>query len=319
MIKKPIIIIGAPRSGTTILFRTLAQHEDLWHLPTESHSVLEGPFKPNILNNESNRVRAEMLDDKLENELLQNFYTSSINLNHIYKDVGNIFSANSVIEKINHKIALQVAKVSKLKKTSTIRFLEKTPKNSLRVSMMDKLFPDAIFVWLIREPLGNIRSIYKGWHASEKVGILNFSRYSSAGYPVMSELELTDTNEKMWRFLLPPHWESLKGKTTVDAAIMQYYSALYYAHKDFKDIDPKRIIKVDYKTFVDNPQDDIKKILNKAELNSSIHVDKFIENLPKVNESKTLNKNAAHDDIIQDKIDSFLPLKELMEEIHGKL
>lgn len=315
MIKKPIIIIGAPRSGTTILFRTLAQHEDLWHLPTESHGLLEGPFKPDISQYKSNRVTAEALNEELKNQLIRKFYANAINLNNIYKDVSTIFSANSVIEKINHKIALKIASLSKLKKGSSIRFLEKTPKNSLRVSMMNELFPDAIFIWLIREPIGNIRSIYKGWHASEKIGMFNFSRYGSAGYPIMPELNFTDSNEKIWRFLLPPKWKSLKGTTTLDAAILQYYSALYYAHKDFKEIDDNRIIKVDYKTFVNSPQREIANILDKAELNWSENIDKFVNNLPRVNESKTIN-NSELIDLIQEKIDNNLALKELMEEIN---
>lgn len=319
MIHKPVIIIGAPRSGTTILFRTLAQHEDLWHLPTESHGVLEGPFKPDILKYESNRVTAENLNAKLKNELLQNFYDGAINLNKVYSDVNKIFSANSVIEKINHKILLKLALLSRLKKKSSIRFLEKTPKNSLRVSMMNELFPDAIFVWLIREPLGNIRSIFNGWHASEKVGMFNFSRYSSAGYPVMSELGLTDTNEKMWRFLLPPHWEDLKFKTTLDAAILQYYSALYYANEDFKHINNDRIIKIDYTSFVKEPQQDIQHILEKAELRNSDNVDKFVRNLPRVNESKSLKKESEQNHMFEEKINAYLPLKELMEQINARL
>jgi len=46
MIERPIIILGAPRSGTTILQRCLALHPDLWHLPGESHFILEGPLHP---------------------------------------------------------------------------------------------------------------------------------------------------------------------------------------------------------------------------------------------------------------------------------
>ena len=47
-ITSPIIILGAPRSGTTILHRSLAMHPELWHLPAESHAILEGPLHPRL-------------------------------------------------------------------------------------------------------------------------------------------------------------------------------------------------------------------------------------------------------------------------------
>ena len=65
MFTKPIIILGAPRSGTTILTRCLAMHPDLWHLPGESHSILEGPFHPALIGYRSNKVGSEMVDKLL--------------------------------------------------------------------------------------------------------------------------------------------------------------------------------------------------------------------------------------------------------------
>ena len=39
------------------------------------------------------------------------------------------------------------------------RILEKTPKNAVRVSMLNELFPDALYIYLYRNPRENISSI----------------------------------------------------------------------------------------------------------------------------------------------------------------
>ena len=65
MIHRPIMVLGSPRSGTTLLFRCLAMHVNLWHPPSESHAVFEGPFHPASKGYESNRVTAEDLSERL--------------------------------------------------------------------------------------------------------------------------------------------------------------------------------------------------------------------------------------------------------------
>src|SRR5690554_3785853 len=141
MLLKPIIILGAPRSGTTILYRCLALHPELWHLPDESHHILEGPFHPARTGIDSNRVTASDMDDKLAFELKTQFYRAAINLNRVMRDPVPFFVGNSLPKRVFNKIAVQlVGSLSHRNKPKTLRFLEKTPKNTLRVSMLARLF-----------------------------------------------------------------------------------------------------------------------------------------------------------------------------------
>ena len=43
-IDRPIFIIGCNRSGTTLLFRNLSEHPDLWSLYVEAQSVFHARF-----------------------------------------------------------------------------------------------------------------------------------------------------------------------------------------------------------------------------------------------------------------------------------
>ena len=44
-----------------------------------------------------------------------------------------------------------------------LRFLEKTPKNVLRIPFIERIFPDALYVFLWRDPRGNLASIMEAW------------------------------------------------------------------------------------------------------------------------------------------------------------
>ena len=62
MIRTPVIVLGAPRSGTTMLYHALARHPDLWSLGGESNAILEGPLHPSRRGWVSNEEAADALD-----------------------------------------------------------------------------------------------------------------------------------------------------------------------------------------------------------------------------------------------------------------
>ena len=47
--------------------------------------------------------------------------------------------------------------------------LEKTPKNALRIPFIRKTYPDALFVYLYREPRDNVSSIMEAWRSGRFV------------------------------------------------------------------------------------------------------------------------------------------------------
>ena len=58
---------------------------------------------------------------------------------------------------------LQDSQGRKLTSPGALRFLEKTPKNALRVPFFARIFPDARFIFLWRDPRENIASIMQAW------------------------------------------------------------------------------------------------------------------------------------------------------------
>lgn len=283
---RPIIILGAPRSGTTILFRCLALHADLWHLPAESHKILEGPFHPASRGYESNRVTAEDLDEELAQTLRTQFYRSAINLNRVWSNPAFFLEGNSLNHRIFSKFVIAgLGRASWFVKNDTIRFLEKTPKNALRVPMLKCLFPDAYYVWITRKATRNIDSLIASWWAVDKIGPVTRKRYGQFAYPVANQLKLQDYSDRLWMFALVPGWQNLKGKTLSDVAAWQYYQCNSFIANDLASIETRRIFSVKYEDFVQEPVKIVQRIFDWADLPPSQVAESFARILPRVNDA----------------------------------
>jgi hypothetical protein len=291
-IERPVIVIGAPRSGTTILRNCLALHPAVWHLPAESHSILEGPLDPFVGSFSSNRCRAEDVTEETVRALQEQFYEAAMNLNIVWSDPSPLFAADRLHERVLSKLAtIGLGQLSKLRKPPTIRFLEKTPKNSLRVSLMNRLFPDALFVWNRREPEPNIDSLIAGWQAVDEIGPFAIGRFSRAGYPIMDQLNLRDYSGDMWKFALVPEWRSLEGHTIGEVAAWQYYQCERCANEDLSELEDDRICEVRHEDFIRRPLEHTTSILSRAGLSVEPVVEQFANELPQVN--TTSEKNPA--------------------------
>ena len=140
---RPVFIVCPPRSGSSLLFETLAQSPSVWTVGGESHGVIEGipALQPARRGWESNRLAAADASPDIVERLTDAFF-----LNLRDRD-GRRPAAGA----------------------EDLRLLEKTPKNALRVPFLAAAFPDARFVYLYRNPRESINSIYEAWQSGRFV------------------------------------------------------------------------------------------------------------------------------------------------------
>jgi uncharacterized protein (TIGR03032 family) len=140
---RPVFIVCPPRSGSSLLFETLAQSPSVWTVGGESHGVIEGipALQPAQRGWESNRLTAADATPGIVERLTDAFF-----LNLRDRD-GRRPAAGA----------------------EDLRLLEKTPKNALRVPFLAAAFPDARFVYLYRNPRESINSIYEAWQSGRFV------------------------------------------------------------------------------------------------------------------------------------------------------
>jgi hypothetical protein len=181
---QPLIIVSAPRAGSTLLFETLAHFTDLWTIGEESHEIIEGipALHPVARGYSSNRLIETDASPEIKTLLYDRFARQ-------LQDCQN-----------RPLIELPVTE-----QPSEVRLLEKTPKNALRIPFLRALFPDARFIFLYRDPAENISSIVDGWQSKRFIAYHALPGWSGA-----------------WSFLLIPGWETLVDRPLVEIAAHQW-------------------------------------------------------------------------------------------------
>ncbi len=224
---RPIFIVSTPRAGSTLLFETLSQFPDLWTIGIESHETIEGipQLHPAAHDWESNRLTEKDATPEIVETLKERFAWQLENR------TGAIW-----LEQSNPP--------------QTVRFLEKTPKNALRIPFLKTVFPDAKFIYLYREPHANISSMLEGWRT------LRFIAYPQVkGWPY-----------KVWNFLLTPGWRALKDKSLVEIVANQWKTTQQVVAKDLATVPNHDWIYVDYADLIAEPAVEIGRIADFADL-----------------------------------------------------
>jgi hypothetical protein len=139
---------------------------------------------------------------------------------------------------------LQDAGGNRLSQTAgEVRVLEKTPKNALRIPFFLEMFPDARFLLLWRDPRENISSIMEAWR--------------SGGWTTYRRLEGW---EGPWSLLLPPGWQSLRGKALEDIAAYQWECTNRIALDDLAALPGDRWTAVEYGELLSDPAATVRRL-----------------------------------------------------------
>ncbi|MCL1144809.1 sulfotransferase [Shewanella marinintestina] len=219
---RPIIILSAPRSGSTLLYEVLSKNSHLLSIGGESHAIIESIPGLNIAskNFESNALTADDATPIITEMLYSGF-----------------------------KKNLQSSTGSKISPVDKVRFLEKTPKNSLRIDFINQLFPDALFVYLVRDPKENISSIMEAWRSNR------FRTYP--GLPGWNG---------DWSLLLPKNWKQLLGQPLQNIAAFQWCEANESIISSLQKLPKERWKIVHYENLINDTTTTLKSICNFAQI-----------------------------------------------------
>jgi hypothetical protein len=221
-VERPVFIVAAPRSGSTLLFETLAQSSSLWTVGGEAHGMVEKfpALRPGAPGVTSNRLTAAQATPEVAQGVLE----------HIARKVRN-------------------ARGEPPLEGAAIRFLEKTPKNALRVPFFRAMFPDALFVHLWRDPRENLSSIMEAWRAG--------------GWVTYPQLPGWDGP---WSLLLPPGWEEMRGRPLEEVAALQWRVANDIILQDLAAVPAGQRMALSYADFMADPAAAVRGIFDFAGL-----------------------------------------------------
>lgn len=222
-IDRPLFIVSAPRAGSTLLFETLAQSETLWTVGGEAHGMVEqfAELRPGASGIDSNRLDAAVASERIIAGVQQYLVSR----------------------------ACKATSAATPTPGSLIRFLEKTPKNSLRIPLLRACFPDARFIFLWRSPQENIASIIEAWLAG---GWVTYP--SLEGWP------------GPWSLLLPPGWRALRDRSLAEIAAFQWQTTNEIVMQDLSSLAPDQWLALNHEQFLNNTADCVRRICQFADI-----------------------------------------------------
>lgn len=219
---RPVFIVSAPRSGSSLLFETLAKSPDLYTIGGESHAIIENltELRPAARGWQSNRLDAKDATAELIAKLQSDFWSE------LRDRTGN---APAVGQRL--------------------RFLEKTPKNALRIPFIKAAFPDARFIYLVREPHEAISSILEAWRSGRFVTYPNLPGWNGP-----------------WSLLLIPEWRQLLNRPLGEVAAAQWDTTNRVILGDLSEVPSDQWCTVGYNDLVKDPQQTMERLCEFAGL-----------------------------------------------------
>ncbi len=203
-LQRPVFIIAAPRSGSTMLFELLSRSPGLATTGGESHALIEGidQLNPAMRDFESNRLTAVDADAGTIQQLRERFLAKLQTLEGLPVSAGGTF-----------------------------RLLEKTPKNALRIPFLRAVFPDARFIYLYRDPEENISSILEAWRSGKFVTYPALPEWSGPSWSLALIPRWKDLIGKELAEVAARQWSDINEQIIADLAAIpgEQWCAIKYA------------------------------------------------------------------------------------------
>jgi hypothetical protein len=215
-IERPVFIVSSPRSGSSLLFETLAKSPDACTIGGESHLLIEGIAELDAARRgfESNRLLEADAAPEIATALRERF-------------AADVFDRDL-----------------RIPADGALRLLEKTPKNSLRIPFLRKVFADALFVYLYRDPRETLASMLEAWESGRFRTYPNLPGWS--GPP--------------WSLLLTPGWRELIGRPLPEVVAAQWQVTTNLLLDDLAALPPAQRIVARYDELVADPGAEIARL-----------------------------------------------------------
>ncbi|MGB3191795.1 MAG: sulfotransferase [Limnoraphis sp.] len=280
---RPIFIISAPRSGSTYFYHCIRKMKDIFSFGTENTPmwIRMFPYQRNI-------PQSDYIDPDECNEQVINALKSFI----VIKGITHGFSLENPLVKNQD---LQVAiKHSLFRKP--IRYMEKTIANCFHLDALQKIFPDALYIHLVRDGRPTISSMMEGWDVFVKVGAgLTFPENSTISH---------------WSYALPPGWKDWVDKPLEEICAWSWVEHnRYILEKSEKDLNfQRKYMRVYYEDFINDPLPVIEQVSSFCQLKVTEDCLKYVKEKPQSRTTISAPKKDKWKSKNKEKIEKIIPM-----------
>lgn len=249
VIQKPIFIVGCHRSGTTILYDTLAQHPDLAYFTNASALLPKTPIFSNWF---SQGVMGDTTVERFVKDGLEvspRSPSEGIRIWEFYANNDDSHYLDESYENDQMEIFLKRTIQKHLKYFQKTRFINKNPDNSSRIRYLNKLFPDAYFIHIVRDGRAVCQSLLKFRKAAADFFGVDH-RHATSGVKSEKWLEI----KQLW------------DTDPIRSIGLLWLDVMETLERDRELIAPNRYLEIRYEDFVAAPFSYLQKLVQFSEL-----------------------------------------------------
>lgn len=243
-IERPIFIVGCHRSGTTVLYEILARHPDLVYFTNASSLVPDSPILMNRLLDLVGEAK-QPVERFSQDGLTITHRTPSEGIRiweHLLPE-GDSYYLDESYDDIKLERYLRSTIQKHLKYFKGRRFINKNPDNSVRMRYLNKLFPDAYFINIVRDGRAVCHSLLKFRRtATEFFGADH--RHATSGVKVPG-----------W-----PRIETVWNSDPVRSVGLLWCAVMDAIERDRAHLPPERYRQVIFEDFVAHPMEHIRSL-----------------------------------------------------------
>ncbi len=280
MIVKPVLIIGAPRSGTSMLQKILRNRTEFWSLPSESDVIWDRFCHPALREWESESLDETDISPAVRDEILAMFesYMRPAGFWRPFEKANLIwgFRRVPVIRKLMRATFESVFPLITMQSSATVdkRLVEKTASNCFRLGYVNEVFPDAKIIYPTRDGRNNVNSLINAWRHAERF----FT------YDVPRQLNISGYGHDGWKFVLPPGWKDFTSRSLAEVCAFQW-RACHEAmlSETSKEKYSRRVLRVRLEDLVARPGQQLEAMAEFLELPYDAYFRALADELPVVN------------------------------------
>ena len=174
VLRQPVFVVGCSRAGTTLVYKTLSESRQLGTLQKETHDFWSTLHPPAERGWDSHGIPAGLATSRDRDTVSRFFYI----------------------------------------RTGRCRIVDKNNQNGLSIPYLQRLFPDAHFVFIRRSPGDNIHSLIQGWGKAD--------RFGTWADQLPEQVRVEEGRYRRWCFFLAPGWRRLTHAPIEEVCAFQY-------------------------------------------------------------------------------------------------
>lgn len=296
--KEPILIVGAPRSGTSLLLKILREHDGFRSVAKESQFIWEPWTHParhewqyeGWISGKLSQAEILKIRSAFDRYTMSSRFWRRTNVNRMFGYRRT--PAFAPLFRLAYDIFSRVNQISAAftgsNEDSTARLVDKSTSYGLFLPLAEQVFPDAKYLHIVREGTDTVRSMAESW--------LNPERFFSFRLP--GGLAIPDYPHELWNFGLPAGWPGMRSSYLAEVAAFQW-AQLQTGILENLEVRPKsNVLRIRLEDLHMDPESELRRIASFADLPWSSYFDCLASNLPRVNarplqkEGQELKSNA---------------------------